>query len=147
MDPFARKMIRNTFLYALGMMLMFVAMTAIFFHIKPKCPDKKIGHATSPDGNWVAEILQRRCGDESPFVTHVNLRPAATALALGFFTGQAKQGDVFLVEQDAAGAGLKLTWTAPDQLTIACPHCSGAYTRRADPQWGTVRIHYELPPG
>jgi hypothetical protein len=147
MDPFARKMIRNTLLYALGMLLLFAAMTAVFFHIKPECPDRTIGAFQSPGGNWVAEILQRRCGEDAPFITHVNLRPAATRLERGFFTGQAKQGDIFLVEQDAAGAGLKLTWTAHDQLTITCPHCNPAYTRRADPQWGTVTIHYELPPG
>lgn len=147
MDPFARKMIRNTFLYALGMMLLFAVMTAVFFHIKPACPDKQISQASSPDNHWTAVVLQRRCGDEAPFITHVNLRPAAQALALGFFSGQTEQGDVFLVEQDAAGAGLQLVWTAPDKLTIACPHCRSVYVHRADPQWGAVRIHYEMPPG
>lgn len=145
MDPFARNMIRGAFAYALAMLLMFAALTAIYFHLRPLCPDRTLAEADSPDHRWMAAILQRRCGEEAPFITRVNLRPASQALRQGFFSGQAKEGDIFLVEQDATGAGLELNWTAPNELTVACPHCSVAYIRQSDPQWGAVRIHYKLP--
>jgi hypothetical protein len=145
MDPFARKMIRGAFAYGLGMLLMFAILTVVYFHLRPACPDRVLARADSPDKQWSAAILERRCGVEAPFVTHVNLRPAAQSLALGFFSGQAKAGNVFLVEQDAAGAGVAVIWTAPDTLTVICPRCDRHFVRQADAQWGTVRIRYELP--
>jgi len=146
MDPFARKMIRGAIAYGLAMLLMFAVLTAIYFHLRPLCPDRTLAQVESPEHHWMAAVLQRRCGDDAPFISHVNLRPASQALRRGFFSGQAPEGDVFVIEQDAAGAGLTLIWTAPDALTIACPQCIPAYIRRSDAQWGAIRIHYELPP-
>jgi hypothetical protein len=145
MDPFARKMIRGAFAYALVMLLMFAILTVVYVHLRPSCPDSVVGNLDSPDKKWIVAILQRRCGEVAPFVTHVNLRPASQSLSVGFFSGQATAGDVFLVEQDAAGVGLALTWSAPDTLTVTCPRCERAFIRRSDAQWGTVRIRYDLP--
>jgi hypothetical protein len=145
MDPFARKMIRGTFAYGLGMLLMFAILTVVYVHLRPPCPDRVVGSVDSPEKKWVVAILERRCGEEAPFVTHVNLRPASQSLSRGFFSGQANAGDVFLVEQDTAGAGLAVTWTAPETLTVTCPRCDRFFLRQADAQWGTVRIRYVLP--
>lgn len=145
MDPFARKMLRGAFAYAMVMLLMFAILTVVYFHLRPACPDRVVGAVDSPDRKWTAAIFERRCGEESPFISHVNLRAATQPLSRGFFSGQAKGGGVFLAEQDAAGAGLAVTWTAPDELTIACPRCDRSFIRQTDAQWGTVRIHYEIP--
>ena len=74
----------------------------------------------------------------------MNLRAASQSLSFGFFSGRAERGDVFLTEQDAAGAGLSLQWTAPDRLTILCPRCDPTFVRQREAQWGTVRIQYEM---
>ncbi|HEX7286370.1 MAG TPA: hypothetical protein VF532_09315 [Candidatus Angelobacter sp.] len=145
MDPFARNMIRGAVAYGLAMLLMFALSSAIYLHLRPVCPDRVLARAESPDKKWTAVILQRRCGEESPFLTHVNLRPASQALSVGFFSGQVKAGNAFLVEQDAAGAGLTISWTAPDSLTVTCPRCAPSFVRQTDAQLGTVRIRYELP--
>jgi hypothetical protein len=145
MDPFARKMIRGAFAYAAVMLMMFGVVTVVYVHLRPRCPDRVVGSADSPGGKSVAAVLERRCGAEAPYTTHVNLRPSAQPLSRGFFSGQADGGDVFVMEQDSAGAGLTVHWTAADQLTIACPRCDPSLIRRADPQCGVFRVQYEMP--
>jgi hypothetical protein len=88
--------------------------------------------------------MERRCGAEAPFVTHVNLRPAAEDLPRGFFSGSATEGEVFVIEQDAAGAGVTLSWTAPDTLRIECTRCVAA-PEKHDQRWNGVAINYVLP--
>lgn len=145
MDPFARKMIRGAFAYAGVMLAMFAVLTVVYVHLRPRCPDRLVGSADSPDKKWIATILERRCGAEAPFIAHVNLRPASQALSRGFFSGQANEGDIFVLEQDSAGAGLSVHWTSSGQLSIACPRCAPSFVRRMDAQWGPLRIHYEMP--
>ncbi|HET7872848.1 MAG TPA: hypothetical protein VFL42_10090 [Terriglobales bacterium] len=145
MDPFARKMIRGAMAYAGAMLVMFAIATVVYVHLRPRCPDRVVGSATSPDNQWTATILERRCGAEAPFITHANLRRSTQPLSRGFFSGQANEGDVFVVEQDSAGAGLTMHWTAAGQLTIACSRCDTAFLRRADAQLGPVSILYDIP--
>jgi hypothetical protein len=145
MDPFARKMIRGALAYAAAMLMMFGVVTVVYVHLRPRCPDRVVGSADSPNRKSVAAILERRCGAEAPFITHVNLRPSAQPLSRGFFSGQAREGDIFVVEQDSAGAGVSVRWTAADQITISCPRCDASFIRRADTQWGAIRISYEIP--
>ncbi|HSM86849.1 MAG TPA: hypothetical protein VLT16_11880 [Candidatus Limnocylindrales bacterium] len=144
MDPFAKKMWRAGALFAGLMIFLFAVLTAVWFHIHPSCPDRTLSHAVSPGRQWTAAILQRRCGDESPFITQVNIRPGSGPFARGFFSGQAMQGNVFTVEQDAAGAGVSLTWTAGNRLLVHCPRCNPAYVRRTEPRLGPVQITYEM---
>jgi hypothetical protein len=143
MDPFARKMIRSTVGFAIGLVLMLAAMTVVYIHVRPTCPDRTVTEVSSPARQFIATVLEHRCGHEAPFVTQVDLHPASEPLARGFFSGQAGKGNVFSVEQDAAGAGVSAAWTAPDELTIRCPHCNPAFIRRQDERWGPVHIRYE----
>src|SRR5262249_28238322 len=101
MDPFARKMIFGSFVYGGMMLVMFAVLTVVYLHTRPRCSDRVVAEASDPGKHWTATVMERRCGAEAPFFTHVNLRPAAEELHRGFFSGSATQGEVFVVEQDA----------------------------------------------
>lgn len=145
MDPFARKMVYGSFVYGGMMLVMFAVLTLVYLHTRPRCSDRVVAESTDPSGQWTATVMERRCGAEAPFLTHVNLRPAGKDLETGFFSGSATQGEVFLIEQDAAGAGISLKWTSPTTLTVICPHCSATLLQKHDERWGNVVIEYDLP--
>ena len=146
MDPFARKMLYGSFVYGGVMLLMFAMLSVVYLHMRPRCSDRVVAEATDPAKLWTAGVMERRCGAEAPFFTHVNLHSAAEDLHTGFFSGSATEGEVFLIEQDAAGAGVTLSWTTPNTLIIRCAHCNPALVRKRDERRGRVVINYDLPP-
>jgi hypothetical protein len=145
MDPFARKMLQGTFVYGAAMLVMFAVLTVVYLHTRPRCSDRVVAEATDHGKQWTATVMERRCGEETPFFTHVNLRPAAADLQRGFFSGSATAGEIYLLEQDAAAAGIALEWTGPDTLTIRCPGCSPSLERKKDMRWGNVVVSYATP--
>ena len=145
MDPFARKMLQGTFVYGAVMVVMFAVLTVVYLHTRPRCSDRVVAEATSPGKQWTATVMERRCGEETPFFTHVNLRPAAEDLHPGFFSGSETEGEIYLIEQDAATSGVALEWTAPDMLTVRCPGCSPSLEREKNPRWGNVTVNYAAP--
>jgi hypothetical protein len=145
MDPFARKMIYGSFVYGGMMLLMFAVLTVVYLHTRPRCSDRVVAESTDQARQWTATVMERRCGAEAPFFTHVNLRPAGKDLDKGFFSGEATEGEVFVIEQDAADAGTTLNWTSPTTLRIECPRCSAALVRKHDQRWSSVVINFELP--
>ena len=145
-DPFARKMIYGSLVYGGMMLLMFAVLTVVYLHMRPRCSDRVVGETASPEGKWMATIIERRCGTEAPFFTHVNLRPADEELKHGFFSGKAVEGEIFLIELDAAGAGITLSWTAPDKLTVGCSRCNASLVQKHDQQWRNVAVQYVLMP-
>jgi hypothetical protein len=145
MDPFARKMVYGSFVYGGMLLVMFAVLTVVYLHTRPRCSDRVVAESTDESRQWTATIMERRCGAEAPFFTHVNLRPAAKDLETGFFSGSATDGEVFLVEQDAAGAGVAVHWTSPTALSISCPHCGATLLNRHDEHWGNIVIEYDLP--
>jgi hypothetical protein len=145
MDPFARKMVLGSFVYGGMMLLMFAVLTVVYLYTRPRCSDRVVAESTDTGKHWIATVMERRCGNEAPFFTHVNLRPAGTDLNAGFFSGSATEGEVFLAEQDAAGSGITLNWTSAATLSIQCPHCGPALVRKHDERWGSVSINYDLP--
>lgn len=144
MDPFARNMLRSTAAFAIALLIIFAVMTVTWVHIHPQCPDAVLEQVESPSRSFVATVLQRRCGEESPFVTQVSLREASQDLPRGFLSGEVKTGIIFRVEQDASGAGLNVNWTAPAELTIHCPRCEAAFVQQKHSQWAQVTIRYEV---
>jgi hypothetical protein len=145
MDPFARKMVYGSFVYGGMLLVMFAVLTVVYLHTRPRCSDRVVAESTDQSRQWTAAIMERRCGAEAPFFTHVNLRPAAKDLQTGFFSGSTTDGDVFLIEQDAAGAGLTLHWTSPTALSISCPHCNSTLVRDHHERWKNVTVNYDLP--
>ena len=146
MDPFARKMVYGSFVYGGMMLVMFTVLTVVYLHTRPRCSDRVVAESTNQAGQWTAAVMERRCGAEAPFFTHMNLRPAGKDLTTGFFSGSATEGEVFVLEQDAAGAGVTLHWTSPTELSIVCPHCGLGLIRKHDEHWANVTINYDVPP-
>lgn len=145
MDPFARKMWHGAFIYGGAMLLGFAVLTVIYLHSRPRCSERMAGQADSPNARWSAAIIERRCGEESPFFTHVNLHRAGEPLNRGFFSGMASEGEVFVIEQDAAGAGITLHWIDGDTLLIQCPQCAASLLRKKDERWNGVLVKYDRP--
>jgi hypothetical protein len=144
MDPFARKMIYGSFVYGGMLLVMFAVLTVVYLHTRPRCSDRVVAESTDQARQWTATVMERRCGAEAPFFTHVNLRHAGKDLQTGFFSGSTTDGEVFLVEQDAAGAGITLHWTSPAALIISCPRCSATLVSKHNERWGSVAIGYDL---
>jgi hypothetical protein len=147
MDPFARKMIHSSIAYAALLISLFAALTIVYLHLRPQCTEEIISRIESPDHKWIAEVMQRRCGDESPFITHVNLRPAGASLKFGYLSGRASEGEIFTVEQDAQAAKTTLKWTAPDRLAVECSGCIPAFISRRNEHWRDLTIAYFLNNG
>ncbi len=145
MDPFARKMVVGSFVYGGMMLMMFAVLTVVYLHMRPQCSDRLVAESTDASKQWTAAVMERRCGAEAPFLTHVNIRPAAQDLKIGFFSGSANEGEIFLVEQDAADAALTLNWTSPTTLNIQCPRCRADLVRKHQERLGNVSISYNLP--
>jgi hypothetical protein len=144
MDPFARKMVYGSFVYGGMLIVMFAVLTVVYLHTRPRCSDRVVAETTDQAAQWTAALLERRCGAEAPFFTHVNLRHAGKDLNTGFFSGSVAEGEVFVLEQDAAGAGVTLRWKSPMALSITCPRCSPSLVRKHDERWGNVIIEYDL---
>src|ERR1700681_1920396 len=104
MDPFARKMVYGSFVYGGAMLVMLAVLTVVYLHMRPRCSASVVAQPRAPGSARTATIMERRCGQDAPFFTHVSLRPATQGLKTGFFSGSATEGEVFLIEQDAAGA-------------------------------------------
>jgi hypothetical protein len=145
MDPFARRMVYGSFVYGGMMLLMFAVLTVVYLHTRPRCSDRVVAASTDQSAQWIATLMERRCGTEAPFFTHVNLRPAGKDLTTGFFSGSAIEGEVFVLEQDAAGAGISLHWKSPLALSITCPRCTPSLVSKHDERWGNIVIQYDLP--
>jgi hypothetical protein len=146
MDPFARKMLLGAVAFGSAMALMASALTVFYVHTHPQCSEQVLAQTESPNAQWIAAVAERRCGEDSPFFIHVNLRPATEPLRLGFFSGKAVEGEVFLMEQDAARIMPTLQWTAPNELTIQCSRCRATFVRKHEEHWDMVKLRYQLPP-
>jgi hypothetical protein len=145
MDPFARKMVFGSVVYGSVMLVMFAVLTVIYLHMRPRCSDRLMAEATAPDRQWTAAVMERRCGAEAPFFTHINVRPATQQFKIGFFSGSANEGEIFVVEQDAADAAITLSWSGANTLSVQCLHCKAPMIQKHDQQLGAVTIQYELP--
>jgi hypothetical protein len=144
MDPFAKKMLQGSLAFASGMLVLFAVLTGVYLHVRPPCSDQVVSEAASPDGLQIATLMERRCGDETGFFTHVNLRAAADPTKLAYFSGRAKDGEIFVIEQDARSAAVTLQWVSPKQLTIHCSGCAEATLKKREQRWHDVVITYDL---
>jgi hypothetical protein len=141
-DPFAKKMVRGALAFAAVLLVMFTILTTVYLHLRPKCSDEVVLESMSPDRQWIATAMQRRCGEEAPISTHVNLRPADRSIHYGFFSGMAEEGEVFELERDAQATNPALVWNSASQLTIRCSNCAGISKQQE--RWENVLIRYEL---
>ena len=138
-------MIRGSFAFATVMLLMFAGLTVVYLHVRPRCSDQIVSSATSPDGHWTAAVMEARCGESEPFLTHINIRSANESIKLGYFSGKAEQDEIFAVEQDAVTAGVQLAWNDATHLTVLCMRCLVVAPKKREERWGSVNINYEQP--
>lgn len=143
MDPFARKMIFGALGFGSAMLLMAGALAVVYFHLRPQCSEQVLAEAISPDNKWIAAAMERRCGDDKPFLLHVNLRPAQQPVRLGYFSGRATEGEIFLAEEDTLAETPDLEWNSPEQLHVRCGRCSSASAQALQESWQTLHIRYD----
>jgi hypothetical protein len=146
MDPFARKMVFGALAFGGVMVVMAGALSVVYFHQRPRCTDQVFADSPSPNRQWTAAVMLRRCGEDSPFLAHVNVRPAADPVRLGYFSGAATEGEVFVAEQEAPDAVPGVEWTPPTTLIIRCTKCKAAQLRKREDHIGAIAIRYELQP-
>jgi hypothetical protein len=144
MDPFAKKMVGGSLAFAAGMLALFAVLTGVYLHERPPCSDQIISETVSSGKLQIAAVMERRCGDETSFFTHVNLRAAADPVKLEYFTGRAKDGEIFVVEEDARSAGVTLQWISSQQLIIHCSGCAGTAPKKREQRWHDVEITYDF---
>jgi hypothetical protein len=145
-DSFARKMVLGAMAFGSAMALMAGALTVVYVHAHPRCSEQVLAQTDSPDGKWTAALMERRCAEDTPFFIHVNLRSAGEPLRLGFFSGRADEGEVFLAEEDVPRVTPALEWTAHDELTIQCSRCRATMVHKSDERWGSLTLRYLVQP-
>ena len=137
MDPFAKKMIQGSLAFLAAMLLMLAALSVFYFHTHPRCSDELLSETASPDGRWIAAALLRRCGEESPFLVHVNLRAKDSEISFGFFSGRVEGGEVFIAEQDSPESIPQIKWLSSNEISIQCPTCRNPHKEE---HWQTVTV-------
>jgi hypothetical protein len=143
MDPFAKKMVAGALVFGSVMVLMAAALSVFYIHFYPRCLEQVMAQAASPDQQWIAAAMERRCGTESPFLLHLNLRRAGQPISLGYFSGSASDGEVLVVEEETAGVVPELEWTSPRELTIRCSRCSSSFAQKMEERLGPILIRYK----
>ena len=147
MALFDRRTIIASLAFGLTTLLVVSATSMIYYHYRPPCSEAVAFESISPDGQWSAAMMERRCGDELPFIVHVNLRRLGEPIRVGYLSGRAEHGDVFAVERDTADPEPALEWNALRELRIQCPSCRAAQVRMREEHWGPITVRYEpLPP-
>jgi len=151
MDPFARKMALGALAFGSAMLLMAAALSVVYFHLHPRCSEQALAESISPDGQWTATVMERRCGEESPFLVHVNLRRSNAPIRLRYFSGKATDGEVFVTEEAFAGGEQSpntvpvLEWNGSSLLNVRCSRCSSAFAQVMNERWQSIRIRYSEP--
>jgi hypothetical protein len=91
------------------------------------CTDEKLAEATSPNGDWLAEVFVRDCGATTDFATSVLLR---------YKTERSKPdaSDRSVLSLYHLRGGVRLHWLSDKKLQIECA-CSRDMVRK------TVRVY------
>jgi hypothetical protein len=146
MDPFVRKMIFGGLAFGVTMLVLGGVLSAIYFHVSPRCSEAVVSESASPDGRWAAAIMERRCGEESPLYMHVNLRAAGDPILQAYYSRRSEAGQVFVIEEDTRDRNLAIEWSSPREITMRCPWCRSALVQKREEHWGPIAVHYELHP-
>jgi hypothetical protein len=125
-------------------LLVLGATSMINYHFV-QCDETVAFDSFSPDGQWLAEAMERRFSDDSPLVIHINVSPYGNLKFPGYLSRRIDGGEVFAVEQGNIGTELALEWNGPRQLTIRCPNCRPASVLIQKSHAGPVTLSYQLP--
>lgn len=142
MDPFAKKMFLGSVAFLIVMLIMLAALSLFYLHTHPRCSEQVLSQAPSPDGRWLATVMSRRCGDEAPFFVHINMRAAGSPLRLGYFSGRAEEGEIFVEELESFDDIPALQWTSPQSVAVHCPRCRFSAAQKREDHLGAITVHY-----
>jgi hypothetical protein len=76
---------------------------AMLLHFDPPCGGQLIEEQRSPDGHYLAAVMERNCGATTRYVEHINLRRADRNFPSGLFDGTVKDGEIFTLENRNGG--------------------------------------------
>ena len=109
-----------------------------FLHFDPMCGEDVIQQQPSPDGRYVAVLMERNCGATTRYVEHINLRRANHEFWRDFIGGTISTGEVFTME-NRNGGQVRFEWAGKD-LNIEYPSNERAFLNSAS--WKDVHINY-----
>lgn len=98
-----------------------------------------VGERQSPDGRYVAALMERNCGATTRYVEHINLRRADRKFSSGFFDGTIKDGEIFTLENRNGGGPLEFEWVSK-KLHVHHPADEGVFTKQT--VWNDVVVEY-----
>ncbi len=131
----------RTALFALAGILVTVLMAGAFFlHFNPLCGEDLIAEESSPDGRYVAVLVERGCGATTPFIEHINLRSPSSRFRPNFFDGTITQGEIFTLDSRKHEGSVRFDWVGPRRMKIVYP--SGGQFFRHQNIWQDVHIEY-----
>lgn len=105
------------------------------------CSEEIKKESVSPDGKYVAVLLEQNCGATTSYGTHINIRSAS-----GRFRakedGAIKEGQVFNFRGQPS---ITITWVTNTILWIDCKDCQAYNIFQHDFKWQGIDIVYEKP--
>jgi hypothetical protein len=107
-------------------------------HFDPLCGEERIEEHGSPDGRYVAALMERNCGATTRYVQHINLKRAGRKFSSGFFDGTIKDGEIFTLE-NRNGGSVEFEWVGKT-LKIHYPADDGVFKKQT--AWNDVGIAY-----
>jgi hypothetical protein len=131
---------RKVVIIGTGLLVTFVVVVSLFFHFNPLCGEDVLSEETSPDGRYIAVLMQRGCGATTPFVEHINLRAAGSNLHPDFFDGTITQGEVFTLGRKHEGR-VRFEWLGPRRLEIIYPDSEQSFNHKD--VWQDVHVDYQ----
>jgi hypothetical protein len=108
-------------------------------HFDPSCGEEIKGEQRSPDGRYVAVLMERNCGATTRYVEHINLRRTDRKFSSGFLDGTIKDGEIFTLETRDDGGSVEFEWVGR-VLTIHYPADEGVFKKQTT--WKDVEIAY-----
>ena len=84
---------------------------------------------------YIAHVFSsRNCGRDSSSLVVIERR-----------FGYLKTGEFVPFCLDGSPEEIRLSWSSPDDLTVACPRCDPSKIELFAGNWGALRLHYDLP--
>ena len=107
-------------------------------HFDPLCSEEVLEQQPSPDGRYVAVLMERNCGATTRYVEHINLRLANHNFWPDFLGGTISKGEVFTMESRNGGQ-VRFEWAAKS-LNIEYPGYERVFQNKTS--WEGVQINY-----
>ena len=108
-------------------------------HFDRSCGEEVMAQQPSPNGRYVAVLMERNCGATTRYVEHINLRRTDRKFSSSFFSGTINDGEVFTLENRSGGGSVEFEWVG-NLLKIHYPADEGVFKRQSS--WNDVEIAY-----